>query len=150
MLVRRGRDPGRQITKRTPTGRFSFGSGRDPSHDGHSLNHQAATASATRSPSQFLLHANTDRLFALWQLAPGQEWRLDPDRVYGRAGSAPAIVSNLEPWAGGEGLRPWAPPDNQQLVKSCMDPSVVTPLRYDTNPVTPLAVSTRLGPTVTA
>ena len=90
-------------------------------------------------PFVFLLHSNTDRLFALWQLAPGREWRLDPDRVYGRAGSAPAIVSNLEPWAGGEGLRPWAPPDNQQLVKTCKDASVVSPPRYDTNPVAPPA-----------
>jgi hypothetical protein len=85
-------------------------------------------------PFVFLLHSNTDRLFAMWQLAPGHAWRLDPDRVYGSAGTAPAIVSNLEPWAGGEGLRPWAPPDNQQLVKNCKDLSVVIPPLYDTNP----------------
>ena len=36
-------------------------------------------------------------------------------------------------------MRPWAPPDNQQLVKTCKDPSVVTPPRYDTNPHTPPA-----------
>lgn len=82
----------------------------------------------------FLLHSNADRLFAMWQLALGHAWRLDPDRIYGSAGTAPAIISNLEPWAGGEGLRPWAPPDNQQLVKNCKDLSVVTPPLYDTNP----------------
>lgn len=85
-------------------------------------------------PFVFLLHSNADRLLAMWQLAPGQGWRLDPDRVYGSAGDDAAIVSNLEPWAGGEGLRPWAPPDNQQLVKNCKDLSVVTPPLYDSNP----------------
>jgi peptidoglycan hydrolase-like protein with peptidoglycan-binding domain len=85
-------------------------------------------------PFVFLLHSNADRLLAMWQLAPGKAWRLDPDRVYGSDGGAPAIISNLEPWAGGEGLRPWAPPDNQQSVKNCKDLSVVTPPMYDTNP----------------
>jgi hypothetical protein len=85
-------------------------------------------------PFVFLLHSNADRLFAMWQLAPGMAWRLDPDRVYGSAGGNAAIVSNLEPWAGGEGLRPWAPPDNQPAVKNCKDLSVVTPPTYDTNP----------------
>src|SRR5664280_3546228 len=66
-------------------------------------------------PVVFLLHSNTDRLFAMWQTAAGKAWRLDSDRVYGSVGNALAIVSNLEPWAGGEGLRPWAPPDNQQV-----------------------------------
>ena len=85
-------------------------------------------------PAVFLLHSNADRLFAMWQLALGHAWRLVPDRIYGSAGTAPAIISNLEPWAGGEDLRPWAPPDNQQLVKNCKDLSVVTPPLYDTNP----------------
>jgi len=85
-------------------------------------------------PFVFLIHSNADRLLAMWQLAPGKAWRLDPDRMYGSAGTDASIVSNLEPWAGGEGLRPWAPPDNQQTVKNCKDMSVVTPPLYDTNP----------------
>jgi hypothetical protein len=60
-------------------------------------------------PFVFLLHSNTDRLFALWQLAPGQEWRLDPNRVYGSAGSAPAIVSNLERGRAVKGCGPGRP-----------------------------------------
>jgi Putative peptidoglycan binding domain/Common central domain of tyrosinase len=85
-------------------------------------------------PFVFLLHSNADRLLAMWQLAPGRAWRLDPDQVYGTAGNDAAIVGNLEPWAGGEGLRPWSPPDNQQEVKNCKDLSVVLPPLYDTNP----------------
>ena len=85
-------------------------------------------------PYVFLIHANADRLLAMWQTAPGKQWRLDPAQVYGAAGTHPSIVANLQPWAGGEGLRPWAPPDNQQLAKNCKHPSVVLPPRYDTSP----------------
>lgn len=92
-------------------------------------------------PFVFLLHSNADRLLAMWQLATGKAWRLDPNQVYGVAGGDASIVSNLEPWAGGEGLRPWAPPDNQQLVKNCKDLSVVTPPLYDTNPRTVVTIS---------
>ena len=88
-------------------------------------------------PFVFLLHSNADRLLAMWQTAAGKAWRLDPDRMYGSVGNAPAIVSNLEPWAGGEGLRPWAPPDNQQVAKNCKHLSVVIPPRYDTAPGSP-------------
>jgi hypothetical protein len=90
-------------------------------------------------PFVFLLHSNTDRLWALWQQTPAQDWRLDPDQTYGSAGSAASINADLQPWAGDTGtgvpsLRPWAPPDNQQFVKNCRDPSVVAPPRYDTSP----------------
>ncbi len=75
-------------------------------------------------PFVFLLHSNQDRLWAMWQLAPGKAWRLDPNQVYGNDGTSLAITGNLEPWAGGTGLRPWAPPDNQQVVFS--SPPAVT------------------------
>ena len=85
-------------------------------------------------PMVFLLHSNMDRLWAMWQSAPGQAWRLDPTQVYGSDGASPTIIGNLEPWAGQQAplLRPWAPPDNQQEVKNCKYPSVVTPHLYDT------------------
>ena len=38
---------------------------------------------AFEDPFVFLLHSNVDRLFAMWQTQPGEEWRLDPDQVYG-------------------------------------------------------------------
>ena len=92
--------------------------------------------SAFEDPFVFLIHSNVDRLWASWQLVPGKEWRLDPDKVYGKVSNHPRIMENLEPWAGVTGMRPWAPPDNQQEVKNSKDPSIVKPTLYDTNPST--------------
>lgn len=94
---------------------------------------------AFEDPFVFLLHSNVDRLWAMWQTAEGEEWRLDPDRVYGdEAGTTggTGIATPMEPWAGIDTeLRPWAPPENQQEVKDSRHPSVVRPPCYDTLPV---------------
>ncbi len=87
--------------------------------------------SSFEDPFVFLLHANVDRLWAKWQREPGQQWRLDPARVYGDEGTDPRILENLQPWAGGTGTRPWAPPENQQQVKNCKHPTIVEPPRYE-------------------
>jgi hypothetical protein len=90
--------------------------------------------SAFEDPFVYILHSNVDRLWARWQLAPGLAWRLDPSSVYGTETDHVRITEDMEPWAGAAGVRPWAPPENQQLVKNCRDQSVVTPPLYDTNP----------------
>jgi hypothetical protein len=91
-----------------------------------------------RDPIVFLLHSNVDRIFAMWQAQPGASWRLDPNQVYGSEGISPAILENLQPWAGGgsghPATRPWAPPENEQVVKDSRHPSVVAPPCYDTLP----------------
>jgi Common central domain of tyrosinase/Putative peptidoglycan binding domain len=87
--------------------------------------------SSFEDPFVFLLHANVDRLWAKWQREPGQEWRLDPARVYGDEGTDPRILENMQPWAGGTGTRPWAPPENQQQIKNCKHPTIVEPPRYE-------------------
>ena len=89
---------------------------------------------AFEDPFVFLLHSEVDRLFAKWQLAPGRGWRLDPDRVYGSEENTTGvrgILTPMEPWAGGSSLRPWAPPENQQVSKNSRHPSVVWPPLYD-------------------
>ena len=106
-----------------------------------------------RDPFVFLLHSNVDRLYAAWQLEPGRQWRLDPERIYGSesetetSGSFPeahiGIKSPLESWAGvdAEGAeetvietRPWALPENEMLIKDSKHESLVkTPPLYDTN-----------------
>tara|TARA_R110002050_G_scaffold124179_5_gene243217 strand:- start:17754 stop:20453 length:2700 start_codon:yes stop_codon:yes gene_type:complete len=88
---------------------------------------------AFEDPFVFVMHANIDRLWARWQTEVGEEWRLDPLFTYGNETNDPSIVENLEPWAGGSGLRPWAAPDNQQEVKNYKHISVVIPPCYDTN-----------------
>jgi hypothetical protein len=100
--------------------------------------------SAFEDPFVFLLHSNVDRLFAMWQTEPGQEWRLDPDQVYGdqKDTSDPkGILHNLQPWDGtvefGSPIAPWDGSSPSAIdVKNCRHPSVVTPPCYDTLPVT--------------
>ena len=108
-----------------------------------------------RDPFVFLLHSNVDRLFALWQLQPGKQWRLDPEQVYGIESNTdvipgaprydPGILTPLDPWAGNPNnhpavkrVRPWATPENEHLSmenrKNSKHPSVVAPPSYDTNP----------------
>ena len=105
-----------------------------------------------RDPFVFLLHSNVDRLFAMWQTVPGQEWRLDPDQVYGSEATDPEILEDLEPWAGNpnydpnvDEIRPWAPPENQQVPKKSTHTSIVAPPLYDTLPtvVAPIVVAHR-------
>lgn len=99
-----------------------------------------APHTAFEDPFVFLLHANVDRIFAMWQVAPGFAWRLDPDQVYGLEGTSTGktgIATAMEPWAGIDtALRPWAPPENQQYVKTSKHPTVVRPPCYDTLPLT--------------
>jgi hypothetical protein len=106
-----------------------------------------------RDPFVYLLHSNVDRLFALWQLQDPAK-RLDPEQVYGAESNSQAqgrdvgILTPMEPWwglgapgieAGVVATRPWAPPENEQLLhvnqKNSKDPTVVTPPLYDTSPV---------------
>ena len=79
---------------------------------------------AFEDPFVFLLHSNVDRLFAMWQAQPGQDWRLDPDQVYGdqsnTTGSG-SILASLQPWDGtvefGSPIEPWVGASPQIEVK---------------------------------
>jgi hypothetical protein len=97
---------------------------------------------AFEDPFVFLLHCNVDRLFAQWQTQPGQEWRLDPDLVYGDqkdTSDAEGILQNLQPWDGtvqfGSPIVPWTGSSSAIEVKNCRHPSVVRPPCYDTLPL---------------
>lgn len=92
-----------------------------------------AAHTSFEDPFVYLLHSNVDKLWAMWQCVPGQEWRLEPNQVYGNESNHAQIIENLEPWAGGSNLRPWAAPDNQQVIKNSRHISVVTPPKYDVN-----------------
>jgi cysteine-rich repeat protein len=92
--------------------------------------------SAFEDPFVFLLHSNVDRIFAMWQLAPGKRYRLDPSQIYGIETDVDRITRLLEPWDGAAGMTPWNPaePGNEVVKKNCLDPSIVRPPRYDTLP----------------
>lgn len=101
-----------------------------------------APHSSFEDPFVFLMHSNVDRLWAMWQMQPGYEWRLDPNQTYGDETNDPEILENLEPWSGtvhfGDPIPPWDPadPDNEIELKNSRHPSVVQPPCYDTLPVT--------------
>jgi hypothetical protein len=86
-----------------------------------------------RDPFVFPLHANVDRLFAMWQAQPGQGWRLDPGQVYG---SDTGLLGSLriDPWPDEPPSRPWVD-DRLDSEKTYVDSSVVAPPCYDTLPI---------------
>lgn len=93
-------------------------------------------------PFVFLLHSNIDRLYSMWQTQSGHPERLNPATVYHSDSADAGLNGPVEPWAGNLAnpslqLRPWAPPENQQVVKTYKDPSVVAPPCYDTVPAVP-------------
>ena len=100
----------------------------------HGFVNMGSRHTSFRDPFVFLLHSNVDRLFARWQTDPAYPTRLAPDTVYGSESGDAGLNSNITPWSGVPAtMRPWAPPENQQVAKNYKDPTVVAPPRYDTN-----------------
>ena len=102
-----------------------------------------ASHSSFEDPFVFLLHSNVDRLWAMWQSQPGQDWRLDPGQVYGDQSNTnddEGILHNLQPWDGtvpfGAAIPPWTGGSSEIEIKHCRHPSVVAPPCYDTLPLT--------------
>ena len=94
---------------------------------------------AFQDPFVFLLHANVDRLYAMWQCQPGQEWRLNPALVYGVDAATTGLQglsgNTLAPWDGSSGVHPFTPAGGLIQVKPYLDPSLVVPPCYDTLPL---------------
>lgn len=108
---------------------------------------------AFRDPFVYLLHSNTDRLYAQWQTDPAFPGRLDPNTVYGAESNLDVPVPdllghtqiqnlshNVEPWSTGiqisenRPIRPWEPThENQGVPHTYHHISVVSPPCYDTN-----------------
>ena len=87
-------------------------------------------------PFVFLLHSNMDRLWAKWQTDPAYPERKKPGTAYSGLSAEDLTklsTQNVEPWAGGTGLEPWASDPAKRAVITYTDLSVVTPPRYDTN-----------------
>ena len=111
---------------------------------------------AFRDPFVFFLHANIDRLWAMWQ-HQNPAVRLDPNQVYGTqtnstgsgtvASTVPnwGILSPLEPWSGPTAqttatgiipdvvpVHPWKTGSPQIVYKDSRHTSIVNPPLYDT------------------
>jgi Common central domain of tyrosinase len=84
-------------------------------------------------PLALLLHANLDRLYAMWQARAGEAWRLDPARVYGLHGET-LTDTFVEPWSTELMTRPWLTPAHPHVPKTFAHPSVIAPPCYDTLP----------------
>ena len=94
---------------------------------------------AAEDPMFFMLHANVDRLWAMWQRAnnPAYLGRRDPATVYGTDGASFSITTTMIPWNGGSAIPPWTgAPGNYTYAKTSKDPSVVDAPVYDTAPLT--------------
>jgi hypothetical protein len=86
-----------------------------------------------RDPFMFPLHANVDRMFAMWQAQGGQAWRLDPELVYGPEGPLLRTMT-VEPWPADLTVRPWSLVDPSARPRSYVHPAIVTPPCYDSLP----------------
>lgn len=91
---------------------------------------------AFEDPFVFQLHSDVDKIFAQWQRVVGEEWRLDPNEVYGSETSSAEITEEMEPWSGTSGLDPWTSTGGEATSKNSLDPSVVSPPFYDSAPLT--------------
>ncbi len=107
---------------------------------------------AFEDPFVFLLHSNVDRLFAMWQTVAGEDWRLDPDQVYGdqmNTNDSEGILHGLQPWDGtvefGAPIAPWTGGSSDIVVKNCRHASVVRPPCYDTLPLTVTQIAPNPG-----
>jgi len=104
-------------------------------HFGGDTNIGDPTAHKTfQDPFVFLLHANVDRLFAMWQCQPGQEWRRDPQLVYGNESNDVALTETLAPWDGTRRVHPWTAEGGQIDARNSRHPLIVSPPRYDSIP----------------
>jgi hypothetical protein len=107
----------------------AFGAGNIGDPSGHQ---------AFEDPFVFLLHANVDRLYAMWQCQAGQTWRLNPGQVYGDDAATTGLdglsTNTLAPWDGSSGVHPFTPAGGLIKVKPYLDPSLVVPPCYDTLP----------------
>ncbi len=99
----------------------------------HGFVNMGGTHTSFRDPFVFLLHSNVDRLFARWQTDPAHPERLAAATLYGSESGDVGLNSNVEPWSGGGGTRPWTAPESQQIPHDYKAASIVAPPCYDTN-----------------
>ena len=87
---------------------------------------------AFEDPFVYLLHSQTDRIFAKWQRDEDYVERLDASQVY-ESETSDLQPLTLAPWNGS--LEPWVFPNDETIAKTYFDASVVSPPIYDDAPL---------------
>ena len=110
-----------------------------PSHNSAHcyINGTMCTGNAARDPIFFMLHANCDRVWSLWQRQNSSNvdpWA--PSRAYDASQGAAAITSDLRPWDGTDGFSPWqnqipGDPNGYVIHKAPTHHSIVYPPIYE-------------------
>lgn len=137
----------------TITGQTTYGLTRSQNENSHNRSHvfiggttgnMSDTGTAAEDPIFFMLHANADRLWSMWQRKNTN--RLDPALTY--TGTSTDMTQPMSPWNGltyngsvasvsnpSLGMSPWTTADGYIYNKAANDPSVVFPPIYDTSPL---------------
>jgi hypothetical protein len=138
----------------TITGQSTYSLTRSQNeNNGHNRSHvfiggttgnMSDTTTAAEDPIFFMLHANADRLWAMWQRKNTN--RLDPALTY--SGTSADMTLPMSPWNGltyngsaasmsnpSPGMSPWTTTDGYIYNKAANDPSIVYPPIYDTAPL---------------
>jgi len=142
-----GLAPAYQSGTLLPTGNFAAFTGPSSFSSGieHFLHDEAhcyidgtmCTVNAARDPIFFMLHANCDRLWAMWQRRNSSNVdRWTPASAYDASQSAAAITSDLRPWDGTDGFSPWqnqipGDPNGYEIHKTPTHHSIVFPPIYE-------------------
>ncbi len=131
-----GLAPGYQTGTLIPSGDYpTFWSNIEvPSHNSahRYIGSTMASMSAASDPVFFMLHANCDRLWAMWQRALSSSTdRWNPARAYNPSMADPAITGDLRPWDGTDGISPWTLVDGYIIHKKPTSHSIVYPPVYD-------------------
>lgn len=133
--------PGYQAGTTMPSGSFAtlWGNVEGPSHNSAHcyINGTMCTQSAARDPIFFMLHANCDRIWALWQrLNSASVARWSPSIAYDASQGNAGITSDMMPWDGTSGFSPWlnqipGDPNGYVIHKSPTHHSIVYPPIYE-------------------
>src|SRR5207244_9748589 len=136
-----GLQPGYQTGTLLPSASYAtfWGNIEAPSHNSAHcyIGGTMCTLNAARDPIFFMLHANCDRLWALWQRRNSSNvdpWT--PSQAYDASQAAAAITSDLRPWDGTDGFSPWqnalpGDPNGYVIHKTPTHHSIVYPPPYE-------------------
>lgn len=141
-VTRPGLTPGYQSGTLLPSASYAalWGNIEVSSHNAaHTyLGGMVGSANAARDPLFFMLHANCDRIWALWQRQNVNRWT--PSIAYDASQANAAITSAMRPWNGADGFSPWlnqipGDPDGYVVFKAPTSHSLVYPPIYDDAPL---------------